>query len=112
MYLKIDGRLMKAKGEFTYNLGHPKMTAIIGADGIHGPKAEPVVAYIQGAITDEPDLKIKELVTATEITATLELINGKVITGSNCWYAADADITHTEAQIPVRFESAQPLVEG
>ena len=80
IYVKVDGRQYDAKGAYTYNLGKPKRDAIIGADGVHGYKETPQVAFIEGAVTDSDELDLATLVTADNVTVTLELNNGKVVT--------------------------------
>ena len=80
IYVKINGELRDAKGDYTYNLGKPKRDAIIGADGVHGYKETPQVAFIEGAVTDSDELDLATLATADNVTVTLELNNGKVVT--------------------------------
>jgi hypothetical protein len=58
LQLKVNGEIQDAKGEFTYDLGQPKRTAIIGADGVHGYMEEPQVAFIEGKITDRGTLDV------------------------------------------------------
>lgn len=104
IYFKIDGGIYDAKGNFSYNLGQPKREAIVGADTVHGYKETPQVAFIEGEITDRPDLDLKKLVTADGVTATLELSNGKTIILRNGWYAADGNGQTEEGNIQVRIE--------
>lgn len=105
IYVKVDGKQYDAKGAYTYNLGKPKRDAIIGADGVHGYKETPQVAFIEGAVTDSDELDLATLVTADNVTVTLELNNGKIITLSRAWFAGDGTASTEEAEIPVRFES-------
>ncbi|MGD9638384.1 MAG: phage tail tube protein [Alphaproteobacteria bacterium] len=104
IYLKVDGTLRDAKGDFTYNLGKSKREAIIGADGVHGYKETPQVPFIEGAITDDSDLDLANFVTQDDVTVTLELANGKTIVLSDAWYASEGDVTTSEGEIKVRFE--------
>lgn len=112
VYLKIDGTQYDAKGEFTYNLGNDLREAIIGADGVHGYKETPQVAFIEGAFTDRSDIDVDTLQQADNITVTLELVNGKTIVLSNAWFAGEGSITTGEAEISVRFESRRKGVEN
>lgn len=104
IYLKVDGQLFDAKGSFTYSLGLAKKEGIVGADGVHGFKATPQVPYIEGAITDSRDIDLAKLAGIEEATVTLELINGKVITLRQAWFAGEGQVTHDEGEISVRFE--------
>jgi predicted heme/steroid binding protein len=112
IYVKVNGGLVEAKGAFTYGLGSHKREHIAGADGIHGFKETPQVAFIEGATTDSADLDLKTLREADAETVTLELNNGKVITLSDAWFAADDTANTEEGEIPVRWESSHPAVES
>lgn len=105
LFFKINGTQYRAKGEYTYNLGVDKSTAILGQEGVHGFKKEAVVPYVEGKITDGDDLDVKLLASIEDATVTLELANGKVISFRSANYCADADITTGEGEVPVRFEA-------
>lgn len=107
IYVKQDGVQYDAKGNFTYNLGRPKREAIVGADSVHGYKETPQVAFIEGEITDSRGLDLGKLVTGDGVTITLELANGKVISLSDAWYAAEGTGNTDEGNLPVRWESRQ-----
>jgi hypothetical protein len=104
LYLKIDGTIYDAKGNFTYNLGKPKREAVVGSDAVHGYKETPQVAYIEGEITDSANLNLEQLVTLDDVTATLELSNGKVFVLRNAWYAGEGNVQTEEANIQLRLE--------
>ncbi|WP_341893884.1 phage tail tube protein [Ferrovibrio terrae] len=104
IYLKVDGVRYDAKGSFSYNLGAPKRTAIVGADKVHGFSEEVQVPYIEGEITDSPDFDLRKFTEIDGATITLELGNGKVISLREAWYAAEGKGETKEANIEVRFE--------
>lgn len=112
IYLKVDGILHDAKGSFSYNIGQDKRDPIIGADGVHGYKETPQVAYIEGALTDRGDLDLEALAKQDNVTVTLELVNGKTIVLPNAWFAGEATVTTDEAEISVRWESRSPATES
>ena len=95
---KRNGVQELAKGNFTYNLGRPLREAIMET---------PQVPFIEGEITDRPDLDLNELVTAENQTITLSLNNGKVIALSEAYFAGEGTGNTEEANIAVRFEGAQ-----
>jgi hypothetical protein len=103
--LKTGGEVQDAKGDFTYNLGIPKREAIIGADGVHGYKETPQVAFIEGAITDRSSLNVGDLALGKDLTITLELANGKTIVLRNAFFAGDGNVGTGEGEIAVRWES-------
>ena len=104
LYLKVDGVQRKAKGDFTYNLGVNKKEMKVGSDSVHGYTEIPQVPFIEGAITDEPDLDLKSFFNKKGILATLEVANGKVIQLKDAIYAGDGNVTTAEGEIAVRFE--------
>lgn len=104
VYLKLDGTIYDAKGNFTYNLGAPKREAIVGADAIHGFKETPQVSFIEGEITDRGDLDLQKLVTMDGVTVTLELANGKVFVLRDAWYASEGNVQTEEGNIQFRME--------
>ena len=105
--LKVDGDQLQAKGNFSYNLGVPKKEMIPGADGVHGFKEQPVVPYIEGAITDNDELDLETLQRTRDATVTLELANGKVIVLEEAVYAADGAASSEEGEIEFRFEGVR-----
>lgn len=102
--LKIDGQAYNAKGAFTYDIGEPKRDAVVGADAVHGFKEMPKVPFIEGAITDTDALDTTALFRARDITATLQLANGKVIVVREGWYAGDGSVDTEEGEINFRIE--------
>ncbi len=111
IFFKIDGTQYSAKGSYTYNLGKKKREAMIGADGIHGYKEVPKPPFIEGIITDSPDISLGELQELDGVNVTLELTNGKQILIRDGWYAHDGDASTEDAEIPVRFESKEEAEE-
>lgn len=104
IFFKVDGSLFQAKGNFTYNLGLPKREAIVGADGVHGYKDAPQVAFIEGEITDSKSLDMATFMKIENSTVTLELANGKVICLRDAWNASEGTGNTEEGNMPVRFE--------
>lgn len=109
--VQVGGVIHDAKGNFTYNLGHPKRKAIVGSDGVHGFTEEPQVSFIEGEFTDRGALDLAALVDTEIQTVTLALANGKVIALRDAWYAADGTGNTEEGNLSVRFESSQPAQE-
>lgn len=108
IYVKVDGQQVDAKGSFSYNLGTSKREALIGSDTIHGYKETPQVAFIEGEVTDSPELNHRALAEQDNATVTLQLANGKTIVLSDAWFAADGNGNTDEANIGVRWESSLP----
>ena len=104
LFLKVDGELFQAKGEFTYNINPVKRESVVGVDTVHGYKEEPKAVFIEGAITDSDELDLEKFQKITDATITLELANEKVIVLREAFYAADGDVTSSEGEIQIRFE--------
>lgn len=102
--VKVNGDLLQAKGEFTYNLGVRKKTAVAGTDNIHGYMDETTVPFIEGAITDASTLDVKALRETVDASITLVLANGKVVALRDAWEASDGDGTTGEGELQIRFE--------
>jgi hypothetical protein len=102
--LKADGLVLDAKGSFTYNLGQPRRQAILGHDRVHGSYALPQVPYIEGAITDGAEFDLAAIVTAKDLTVTLDLASGKQIVLRQAWYAGEGNVTTEQGEIAARWE--------
>ena len=109
--MKINGELFSAKGAFSYDIGVPQRTAVVGADAVHGFMEKPKASMIEGAITDSSDLRLQSLLEIRDATITLELANGKVIVLREAFYAGDGTVSTEEGEITVKFEgiSAQEV---
>lgn len=104
-FFKVDGVQYSAKGNFSYGLGTEKRESIVGADSVHGYKATPQPAFIEGEITDASDLDLKQFAEIQDATVTLELANGKVVVLKNAYQVGDGAGNTEEGNIPFRFEA-------
>lgn len=104
IYIKVDGVQHDAKGSFTYNHGAERRSPILGSDRVHGYAAAPQVPFIEGAITDGPNVDVPALKAVDDATVTLELANGKTFVLRNAWYASEGNVTTEQGEIPVRWE--------
>ena len=107
IFIKADGTQYRAKGNWTYNLGHLKKEGVVGADGMHGFKAMPQVPFIEGTITDDSEISLETILDLEDATITLELANGKVISLSQAWFAGEGNVTTEEGEIEARFEGME-----
>jgi len=104
LFLKVDGEQFQAKGAFTYNLGAPKRTAVVGVDAVHGFSEVPQVPMIEGAVTDSDELNLSSLINVRDATVTIELANGKIIALREAFFAGEGEVSSEEGEISVRFE--------
>jgi len=101
---KVQGVQHDAKGNFSYNLGFNKTETALGSDRRHGYTEKPQACYIEGEITDRPDIKLKDLFNLRQATVTLELANGKVIVMRGARYAGEGKGQTDEGNLEIRFE--------
>jgi len=119
--LSTAGVIQDARGNFSYNLGAPKLKAYYGPTGeLQGFSSEPVASYIEGTITDRGTLDVALLMgtggvvgsrDVSGLTITLSLANGKTITLTNAGWAGEGTINADDAKIPVRWEGG-PFMEN
>lgn len=101
--LRLNGVLKKAKGDFSYNMGANKREMKAGADGVHGYVEMIQIPFIEGAITDESEVNVNDILNFTG-EVVLELNNGKTVVLSNAVYASEGGIGTAEGEIEARFE--------
>ena len=107
IFVKVDGAQFRVKGSWTYNLGKPKRDPVVGSDGVHGYKETPQIPFIEGTITDDPNISIESLLETKGATIILELGNGKVISLKDAWFAGDGNMTTEEGELEARFEGLE-----
>ena len=103
IFVKVNGGLLQAKGEFSYNLGAFKRDAVMGPSDVHGFTEKAAIPFVEGAITDSDELDLKALLETRDATVTLGLANGKTILLSEAWQAGEGTGGSDEGEIEVRF---------
>jgi hypothetical protein len=104
IYLKVNGRQYRALGDFTYNLGEPKRESVVGADGYHGYKETPQVAFIEGEITDTFGVDLRAVVRERDATVTLEKANTKTVVLRHGVFCHEGTGSTADGKFPVRWE--------
>lgn len=105
--LQVNGRTYRTKGSWTYDLGGEMREAIVGSDRVHGYKATPKVAFIEGTMSDADDQDVKLLSKVDNATVVLELRNGKAIVLRGAWAAGEFQVSTEESEISARFEAQE-----
>ncbi len=101
---QIDGEVLRVVGDFTYNDGQPMREGQVGSDEVHGYVERPQVPYLSGQIRDSRDLNVADLKRAKNVTATLELANGKLFVLYEGWFAGEGDMSTGEGTIEGKWE--------
>ncbi len=111
-YLSVDSVQHLLRGEFTYDPTLVERETIAGMDGIHGFSEKPTHGSIKGTITDYGNFPVSTFNGMTNVTVTVELINGKVIVGRNMWTVGRVEVNGTEGSFPVEWQgtSVQEIV--
>lgn len=104
--VKVNGKAYSGVGNFTYNQGLPLRTTLTGATEVDGYSVAPQVAFIEGEFRDGEGVDMAVLVQAKDVTATLELANGKTFVLANAWFSGEGTGNTQEGNFAVRFESA------
>lgn len=105
----VNGNRYNVKGNWTYNPGSNKREAVVGADGIHGYKEMPQVAFIEGEVTDTGDLDLVGLTNIVDATAVLGLANGKSFVLQEAWFAGEGTGNTEEGNVSARFEGIRGI---
>ncbi len=103
IYLKQDGNLLQAEGEFTYNFGTPKREPRFGSGGkVVGTSETPQEPYIKGEIVLEADTDAKAITNIRQATITLEM-DQKTLVLRNAEYYADGEAKTSDGHLQVEF---------
>ncbi len=111
-YLSVDSVQHLLRGEFVYDPTRVERETIVGMDGVHGFSEKPAYGSIKGTITDYGNFPVSAFNGMTNVTVTVELINGKVIIGHNMWTVGRVEVNGTEGSFPVEWQgtSVQEIV--
>jgi hypothetical protein len=81
-----------------------KRETLKGQNAIHGFKEMPEAPYISGTIRDAANLSVVAINAMRSVTVTLQLANGKTVSGDTMW-STDVEAVETEeGTFEVKFE--------
>lgn len=103
-YVKVDGRQLPLKGNWTVSVATKIRTGVAGQDTVHGFTEAPRVPFMQGDITTLGDLSIEQIEAIDEATVTCELVNGKTYILERAWCASAVEINTAQGQFQIKFE--------
>lgn len=102
--VKVNGDLLRAVGDFSWNLGKPKREMKVGSTGADGYAEMPQVAFIEGVIRHTANTNIAALCDLVDATITLTLANTQVYVLRDAIYAGEGTGHTEEGTFDVRFE--------
>ena len=102
--VSVDGATYLLAGELTYSPGSFERKSLVGQDQIHGYSEMPRAPFISFTGRDTGGLTLADLNNITNATISLELANGKIVTGRNMWTVDAQEAKTREGTFDVRFE--------
>ncbi len=106
-YMSLDGQRVQLAGEYTWKPSTDTREPLLGMDGYHGHKTKPTQGEIHGKVRDSKRVSVKQLGDATDITITVELVNGKVIIGRNMACMEPPEVDAEEGTIDMKWFGPQ-----
>lgn len=106
-YITVDGTTYMLAADLTYSPSSVTRETLTGMDGVHGYSEKPKAGFISGTFRDAGSLSVAAFNAMTNVTVTVELANGKVVTARNAWTTDAQEVKAAEGTFDVRFDSAQ-----
>jgi hypothetical protein len=101
--VKVNGTVYFASGSFSYNLGQPMKTEMVGHDKFHGYQELPQAGFIEGEIRAVQGLSLKDIANTTNATVTLTDATSRQILISDAFYSHEGTGSTEEGNFPVKF---------
>lgn len=106
-YLTVDGTTYMLAADLTYSPSSVTRDTLTGMDGVHGYSEKPKAGFISGTFRDAGSLSVAAFNAMTNVTVTVELANGKVVTARNAWTVDAQEVKAAEGTFDVKFEAPQ-----
>jgi len=103
-YLFVNGTQWPLRGNFVIGPSAVERTGVAGQDGVHGYTEMPVVPYMEGDVTTEPDMEWDVIERFTDVTVQANLINRQSYVLRNAWVATRRELNTRDGLTRVRFE--------
>jgi hypothetical protein len=103
-YISVDGTTHLLSGDLSYSPGDVKRESLAGQDQVHGYSEMPRAPFISGTFRDAGGLTVKDFNAMTKVTISLELANGKMVTGKGMWTTDAQEVKTAEATFEVHWE--------
>lgn len=112
-YVSVDGVTYLLSGDLSYSPGSVKRDSVTGQDQVHGYSEMPRAPFISGTFRDSGSLTVNDFNGMTNVTLSLELANGKLVTGRGMWTVDAQEVKTQEGTFDVRWEGmAGSVTEG
>jgi hypothetical protein len=103
-YVKVNGRQLPLRGNFTVSPSPTEREGIAGQDYVHGYKEMPRVPSISGDVSMTPDISLEDLQAITDATVTAELASGHVYVLRSAWTKSAYEVNTADGQVAIVWE--------
>lgn len=103
-YFKVNGVQYSLRGNMQISLGSFHRESVNGLDGYHGFKEVPEQGSIECDLTHQPSIDLNVLEALSDVTVTVELINGAVATLNNAAQMNKLSLNAEDGKFTVKFE--------
>lgn len=102
--LSVNGITYLLQGKLTYSTGSVKRETLGGQDQIHGFSEMPRAPHISGTLRDTSGLLLNDFNKMQGVTLTMQIANGKTITGRNMWTVDAQEVNTEDGTFDVKWE--------
>ncbi|WP_419900690.1 phage tail tube protein [Roseomonas sp. USHLN139] len=103
-YLFVDGVQYPIASEPSYRVSTVTRTTLTGMSGVDGYSETPQPGFIAATLRDGPLVSMSDFQDMTNVSVTLQLANGKRVSGTGMWTVETQEVNSTEGTFSVRFE--------
>lgn len=103
----VDGANHMVEGDIKWSASSVKRTPMMGPDGFHGWKEEPIPGTIKISLRDWGGLTVADFNAMRNVTVTLTLASGKIIVGRNMGTVESQEVDAGEAKFDASFAGPQ-----
>lgn len=103
-FVTIDGRTFLLGAKCTWSTVKVERKTKGGLSGIYGYTEMPRACFIELEGVDRGSTNVEDFSGMVASSVVLELINGKIVTGTNMWTTTPSDVDAAEGGFTVRFE--------
>lgn len=103
-WMWIDGVEYSVVGQPQWGVSNVTRTTLKSMRGVDGYSEEVKPGFIAATLRDDGTFRVGDFQDMTHVSVTLQLANGKRISGTGLWTADAQEVDSTEATFAVRFE--------
>jgi hypothetical protein len=100
----VDGVQLEVEGSFTFNAQAFQRTSVVGVTGFAGHKREGVIPFFEGVCFYKQDVSVTTLSELENITAQLDLYNGKKLVLEGASQVGQLEVDAVEGTFTLRLE--------